>query len=154
MKQDATKADWLIGADLFKKKVKGVALRSMKEPGSAYDDPVIGKDPQPGHMDDYVKTSSDNGGVHINSGIPNRAFYLTATEIGGRAWEKAGLIWYITLRDRLREMSTLQDAAKLTYSVAGSLFGKGSSEQKAVANGWKGVGLSARSRRKLGRMAD
>ena len=47
----------------------------MKEPGSAYDDPVIGKDPQPGHMNDYVKTTSDNGGVHINSGIPNRAFY-------------------------------------------------------------------------------
>ena len=48
----------------------------MKEPGTAYNDPTIGKDPQPGHMKNYVKTSSDNGGVHINSGIPNRAFYL------------------------------------------------------------------------------
>lgn len=145
MKQDADKADWLIGAGLFKKKVKGAALRSMKEPGSAYDDPVIGKDPQPGHMKDYVKTTSDNGGVHINSGIPNRAFYLTATEIGGKAWEKAGMIWYVTLRDRLRENSTFQDAAKLTYSVAGSLYGKASPEQKAVANGWAGVGLQIKS---------
>ena len=145
MKQDADKADWLIGAGLFKKKVKGGALRSMKEPGSAYDDPVIGKDPQPGHMKDYVKTTSDNGGVHINSGIPNRAFYLTAIELGGKAWEKAGMIWYVTLRDRLRENSTFQDAAKLTYSVAGNLFGKGSPEQKAVANGWAGVGLQIKS---------
>jgi len=145
LKQDATKADWLIGAGLFKRKVKGRALRSMKEPGSAYDDPVIGKDPQPGHMKDYVKTSSDNGGVHINSGIPNRAFYLTAIEIGGKAWEKAGMIWYITLRDRLREMSTFQDAAKLTHIVAGSLFGKGSMEQKAVAKGWDGVGIRFKS---------
>ena len=55
--------------------VKGLALRSMKEPGTAYNDPTIGKDPQPGHMKNYVKTSSDNGGVHINSGIPHRAFY-------------------------------------------------------------------------------
>jgi Zn-dependent metalloprotease len=96
-------------------------------------------------MKSYVKTSSDNGGVHINSGIPNRAFYLTAIEIGGKAWEKAGMIWYITLRDRLREMSSFQDVAKLTYSVAGSLFGKGSQEQKAVANGWNGVGLQIKA---------
>ena len=47
-----------------------------------------------------MHTNRDDGGVHINSGIPNRAFYLAATEIGGYAWEKAGRIWYETLRDR------------------------------------------------------
>ena len=145
LKQDADKADWLIGEGLFKRKVKGKSLRSMKEPGSAYDDPVIGKDPQPGHMKDYVDTTSDNGGVHINSGIPNRAFYLTATELGGKAWERAGKIWYITLRDRLRENSSFQDAAELTHSVAENLFGRGSPEQKAVADGWKGVGIQIKS---------
>ena len=77
----------------FSKKVQGEALRSMKEPGSAYNDPTLGKDPQPGHMKNYVETTDDNGGVHINSGIPNRAFYLTAKELGGYAWEKAGKIW-------------------------------------------------------------
>ena len=71
----------------------------MKAPGTAYDDPLVGKDPQPGHMDDYVETIRDNGGVHINSGIPNHAFYLAATEIGGYAWEVAGRIWYEALRD-------------------------------------------------------
>ena len=48
----------------------------MKEPGTAYDDPILGKDPQPAHMRDYVVTLEDNGGVHINSGIPNHAFFL------------------------------------------------------------------------------
>ena len=41
-------------------------------------------------MDDYVNTTSDNGGVHINSGIPNHAFYLTAVALGGNAYDKAG----------------------------------------------------------------
>ena len=56
------------------------------------------------------------------------------------------MIWYVTLRDRLRENSTFQDALpELTYSVAGSLYGKASPEQKAVANGWAGVGLQIKS---------
>ena len=89
-RQDADGADWLIGQGLFTDQVEGVALRSMSAPGTAYDDDVIGKDPQPASMDDYVETTSDNGGVHINSGIPNRAFYLAATGIGGRSWDGAG----------------------------------------------------------------
>jgi Zn-dependent metalloprotease len=114
----------------------------MKDPGSAYDDPVLGKDPQPGHMKKYVKTTSDNGGVHINSGIPNRAFYFTALEIGGFAWEKAGRIWYVTLRDKLKPDSNFRDAARLTYATAGQLYGKNSPEQKAVKKGWQAVGIN------------
>jgi len=141
LNQTVDKADWLIGAGLFTRKVDGVALRSMKEPGTAYDDPTIGKDPQPAHMKDYVNTTSDNGGVHINSGIPNRAFYQTAMELGGYAWEKAGSIWYITLTERLRENSNFQKAANLTIDVASNLYGKGSQEQKAVRNAWNSVGV-------------
>jgi Zn-dependent metalloprotease len=148
LNQTVDKADWLIGAGLFSRKIKGVALRSMKSPGTAYDDPTIGKDTQPARMKDYVNTSSDNGGVHINSGIPNRAFYLTAVEIGGKAWESAGNIWYITLRDRLRERSDFQEMANLTYGVAGSIFGKDSKEQKAVFKGWEAVGLSPKKSKK------
>lgn len=87
--QTADQADWLIGAGLLTASVKGVALRSMKAPGTAYDDWMLGKDPQPDHMSKYDTTTSDNGGVHINSGIPNKAFYLAATAIGGKAWEKS-----------------------------------------------------------------
>jgi Zn-dependent metalloprotease len=142
LKQTADKADWLIGEGLFTPNVKGVALRSMKAPGTAYDDPMLGKDPQPAHMRDYQRTTEDNGGVHINSGIPNHAFYVVAMEIGGYAWEKAGKIWYVTLRDRLRSRSGFQRAANLTFHVAGELFGTGSREQQAVRKGWTEVGLT------------
>jgi Zn-dependent metalloprotease len=147
LKQTTEKADWLIGKELLTSKIKGKALRSMKEPGTAYDDPVIGKDPQPAHIKKYKTTTSDNGGVHINSGIPNKAFYLTTIEIGGYAWEKAGRIWYIALRDRLRERSTFQNAANITFEVARTIYGKNSIEQEAVVNGWKGVGLTPKASR-------
>lgn len=141
-KQDAASADWIIGEGLFTANVNGVGIRSMKAPGSAYNDPMLGKDPQPAHMNDYVNTSQDNGGVHINSGIPNHAFYVTATQIGGFAWEKAGTIWYITLRDKLTPSSNFQSAADLTCQTAGELYGTGSAEQLAVQAGWAAVGIT------------
>ena len=137
----AEEADWIIGAGLFTDKVNGVGIRSMSAPGTAYDDPTLGKDPQPGHMDNYVDTTSDNGGVHINSGIPNRAFYLTAVALGGFAWEKAGRIWYMTLRDKLTSSSNFMDAARLTHAAAGELYGQGSAEQLAVRTSWAEVGI-------------
>jgi Zn-dependent metalloprotease len=137
----ANQADWLIGEGLFTDNVNGNAIRSMKDPGSAYDDPLLGKDPQPGHMNNYVDTTSDNGGVHINSGIPNKAFYHVATELGGHAWEKAGKIWYVTLRDKLDANSDFYAAANLTLEVAGELYGSNSPEQQAVQQGWEKVGI-------------
>jgi Zn-dependent metalloprotease len=139
--QTAAQADWIIGEGLFTPNVNGVGIRSMKAPGTAYNDPVIGSDPQPAHMSDYKNVDYDNGGVHINSGIPNHAFYATAMELGGFAWEKAGRIWYITLRDRLTSTSVFTEAAQQTYLVAGSLYGKGSLEQQAVKAGWSAVGI-------------
>ena len=95
--QRVDEASWLIGEGLFRPGINAVALRSMREPGTAYDDPQIGRDPQVGRMADFVETTEDNGGVHINSGIPNRAFTLAALELGGFSWEKAGQVWYDTL---------------------------------------------------------
>ncbi len=142
LKQNARDADWLIGAGLLSPNVKGVALRSMKAPGTAYNDAVLGRDPQPAHMKDFLVTTQDNGGVHINSGIPNLAFYVVARDIGGFAWNKAGMIWYKTLTEKLQERSTFQDAANLTYQAAGELYGAGSLEQIAVKNGWAVVGIN------------
>jgi Zn-dependent metalloprotease len=140
--QTADQADWLIGAELLGPEVEGIALRSMKDPGSAYDDDLLGKDPQPGHMDDYVQTSEDNGGVHINSGIPNRAFYTVATTLGGKAWERAGLIWYEALRDpRIKPGCRFRGFARATLRAAGRLFGDGGDEMKAVQQGWETVGV-------------
>lgn len=117
--QDAAHADWLIGAGLLAPGIQGVALRSMKAPGTAYDDPRLGKDPQPAHMRDYVDTTDDNGGVHINSGIPNHAFYLLATALGGQAWDRAGRIWYDALTGgRLAADADFTAFARATVAAA------------------------------------
>ncbi|MFE9250272.1 M4 family metallopeptidase [Streptomyces sp. NPDC007088] len=135
--QRAEDADWLIGDGLLAPRVEGQALRSMKAPGTAYDDDVLGKDPQPGSMDDYVDTQEDNGGVHINSGIPNRAFYLLATGLGGFAWERAGRIWYDVLTGgELSASAEFADFARLTKAAA-----DGRDEQEAVTKAWSEVGV-------------
>jgi Zn-dependent metalloprotease len=140
-KQDAAQADWLIGAELLAAKVQGVALRSLKAPGTAFDDPVLGKDDQPSTMAGYVHTSADSGGVHTNSGIPNRAFYLAATAIGGFAWEQAGRIWYETLRDRtLRPTAGFAQFADRSIANADNLFG--APARRAVAAAWTEVGVA------------
>lgn len=143
LNQTADQADWLIGQGLLTSKISGTALRSMKAPGTAYDDKVLGKDPQPDHMSKLYTGTRDNGGVHINSGVPNRAFYLVATEIGGNSWEKAGKIWYTALTERLQSNADFQQAAQVTTAIAGELYGADSAEQKAVQNAWKTVGVTS-----------
>lgn len=138
LKQTASEADWLIGAGLLT--FQGQALRSMKAPGTAYDNNLMGKDPQPADMRHYVHTTRDNGGVHTNSGIPNHAFFLVATALGGNAWEKAGQIWYDTIRDKsLSATARFADFAGRTVANAGHRYGTNSTEQKAVIDAWSRV---------------
>jgi Zn-dependent metalloprotease len=140
LRETADRADWLIGAGLFTPKVHGVALRSLKAPGTAFDDPILGRDPQPATMDGYLRTSADNGGVHTNSGIPNHAFYLAAIALGGHAWEKAGRIWYETVRDkRVKPTATFRQFAGYTVANASHFFG--SAARHAVADAWEAVGV-------------
>lgn len=141
-KQTAARADWLVGAELFTRRVNGIAIRSMKSPGTAFDDPILGRDLQPSHMKNYVRTSSDDGGVHINSGIPNHAFYRVATLLGGRAWEVAGRIWYRALVGELGPRSRFRDCANATWRAAGELYGTDSEPQHAVREGWAAVGVA------------
>jgi Zn-dependent metalloprotease len=138
----AEEATWLIGLGLFTDEVEGDALRSMRAPGTAYNDDVLGKDPQPAHMRDYVDTADDNGGVHLNSGIPNHAFYLVATALGGYAWERAGRIWYSALtHGTLQPTADFAAFAAATAQAAVAEFGDGSEEHIAVRDGWGGVGI-------------
>jgi len=134
--QSAEQADWLIGAQLLLPGVHGVALRSMRAPGTAYDDPVLGKDLQPATMAGYVETADDNGGVHLNSGIPNHAFYLASVAAGGNAWETTGRVWYDALREpALSSTADFAAFAALTVSVAGGpLAGE-------VRDAWEQVGV-------------
>lgn len=143
LNQTAEQANWLIGEGLLGPNVHGRALRDMANPGTAYDDDALGKDPQPAHMDDYVHTNRDNGGVHINSGIPNKAFYTVATTLGGYSWEKAGVIWYSTIRDpRLRSNAQFRTFARATKRNASQLFGANSAEVAAVHDAWHAVGVT------------
>ena len=134
--QTAADATWLIGEGIFTDEVQGRALRSMLEPGTAYDDDELGRDSQPAHMRDFVQTQEDNGGVHINSGIPNRAFALAATTLGGRAWERAGLTWYRALTGGLSSTATFRDFADAT--VAASVDDEVAA---AVRTAWTTVGV-------------
>ncbi|GAA5157734.1 M4 family metallopeptidase [Ornithinimicrobium tianjinense] len=144
-------ADWLIGADVFTDRVQGVALRSMAAPGTAYDDPVLGKDPQPAHLRDYVvlphDADNDNGGVHINSGIPNKAFHLFATALGGQVWERAGQVWFDTLTTRglLPRDVDFAGFAAATVETAVVRHGAGSEVEVALRSAWEGVGLEVRA---------
>ncbi|MFE5805770.1 M4 family metallopeptidase [Streptomyces sp. NPDC056491] len=142
LKQSADEADWLIGADVWTPGIDADALRSMKAPGHAYNNALFGKDPQPDRMSKFMHLpdteQGDNGGVHINSGIPNKAFFLTAVGIGGFAWEGAGLIWYESLKASGVE-AQFQDFARTTVQKAGELFGIGSAEQSAVLAAWQEV---------------
>ena len=128
---EADEADWLIGPDVVGP-ILQPALRSMKAPGTAN-----AHDRQPADMDHFVRTAADNGGVHINSGIPNKAFHVVATTLGGHAWERAGRIWYEALRDpRVKPNTGFSAFARITVRQAQSLYGQGSDEVDAVKAGW------------------
>ncbi|RVQ59541.1 M4 family peptidase [Sinorhizobium medicae] len=148
-KQSVAKADWLMGDELLGPRLKeeaaqaGVMLRAFRvfDEGKAYENhPTLGDDPQPKHVKDKYTGDEDYGGVHINSGIPNHAFYLAAKAIGGKSWEVAGQIWYKTLL-ALHSTSSFKDCAETCLMIAQHDYGVDSREAKAVAGAWQGVGL-------------
>ena len=87
--QDAASADWLVGEGIFLPGINGRALRSMADARHGVRRPADRQGP-PGRVDwpTTSMTTDDNGGVHLNSGIPNRAFVLAARAIGGRVVER------------------------------------------------------------------
>lgn len=125
-KKSAKDSDWLIGKGIWKPGINGKALRNMLNPGTAYDDVKIGKDYQPAHMKNYARLAVDNqhdwGGVHVNCGIPNRAFALFSIDVGGNAWDRPAHIWYAARAGSGTKPSfaqfafaTIQAAKKLGY---------------------------------------
>jgi len=135
--QTAANADWLVGEGVFVPELHARALRDMANPGTAYDDPTLGRDPQVGHFSDYLQTDDDNGGVHTNSGIPNRAFQLAAVAIGGDTWEGAGQIWYDALTGgRVTPDSDFAAFAAATVAAAGD-------HAESVRQAWATVGVDS-----------
>ena len=140
--ETADQSDWLIGEGIFLPGINARALRSMREPGTAYDDPQLGRDPQVASMADYVDTTEDSGGVHINSGIPNRAFALAALGIGGFSWERAGQVWYDALvAGEVGPQTDFRGFAEATVSSAARLFPEDPPVAAAVREAWTTVGV-------------
>ena len=79
--------------------------------------------------------------MHTNSGIPNHAFYVVATTLGGNAWDAAGPIWYAPLCDpqlcASRDVQPVRPAH--AWSKAGQLYGAQSAEADAVRAAWDAV---------------
>lgn len=141
--QTAEQADWVIGDGIWKDGVKGTGIRNMLNPGTAFDDPKIGKDPQPAHMKDYVSTWKDAGGVHYNSGIPNRAFALFAKAVGGNAWETPGKIWYEATQN-VGMFPSFASFAQLTIDAAKKLGHH--AEVAKLEQAWADVGVKPKAR--------
>jgi Zn-dependent metalloprotease len=121
--QDAGTFNWLIGEGVMAPQLYGEAIRSMANPGSAYDDPVLGTDPQPATMAGYVP----GGDPHINSGIINRWFYLMAIDLG---MTEAAKIWYATLQN-LWPTAQFADAAHVAAAQARILARDGTVPSRA-----------------------
>lgn len=121
--------DWLMGEDVYTPNIEGDALRSMSEPT---------KYGQPDEMKNYVNTQSDNGGVHTNSGIPNKAGYNTITAIGQ---EKAEKIYYRALTEYLTSRSNFQDAKQALYQSALDLYEDDETVASSVWEAWEAVGV-------------
>lgn len=141
LKREVAKSNWLIGEEvLIDIGGKPYALRNMLKPGTAYlNHPFLGNDPQPGHMTQYQTMTEDNGGVHINSGIPNKAFATACTLFGGVSSDM-GKIWYAAL-PKLTPNATFLLMAQKTMEVAKEKFGESSKEYGAVVGGWREVGV-------------
>lgn len=124
------KKNYLIGEDVYTPNKAGDALRSLSDPG------LYG---QPDHMSKYVNTTADNGGVHTNSGIPNKAAYLTISKLGTSVAEK---IYYRALTVYLSPKSNFKDARSALLAAAADLYGSGSTQYSAVASAWTQVGVN------------
>ena len=138
LEQRASEASWILGEGLFTNKVNGVGVRHIKNPGKAYNDALLGKDPCPSSMDDYVNTKSDNGGIHINCTIPSHAFYLASIELGGFTWNKMGRVWYNTVKNRVKDEDiNFKQFAELTLLTCQKIFSD--KETNVLERAWEAV---------------
>ncbi|MGH7655592.1 MAG: M4 family metallopeptidase [Gemmatimonadaceae bacterium] len=137
--ESAANASWVIGREVLVPAPTRRGVRDMEHPGTAFThDPYLGTDPQPTHMSKLYEGESDSGGVHLNSGIPNRAFVLSAKALGGNAWDAAGRIWYDTML-RLPRRCEFQECAEVCVQMAAAI---GADAADAVRRAWADVGVT------------
>ncbi|MGA9118325.1 MAG: M4 family metallopeptidase [Bacteroidota bacterium] len=131
-------ANWTIGEQVIKDftSFPSGSLRDLSNPHNGGSEGTAAW--QPATMAEFVSTTQDNGGVHVNSGIPNNAFYRVATAIGR---SPAAAVWYRALTHYLTSSAKFVDARIATEAAAKELYGNSSAELTAVQNAWDAVGV-------------
>lgn len=124
-------SDWVVGDDVYTPGTSGDALRSLANP-TLYD--------QPDNMSNYYNTTSDNGGVHTNSGIPNKAGYIIAQSIG---CAKTAQIYYRALTSYMTTTTNFLGARNALIQAATDLYGASSTEVTTIGNAYDTVGVSS-----------
>ena len=137
--------DWQMGEDIVIAQYPSGALRDLSNPNQGLGGPAdINRGWQPDHMDEYVQLDNtpeqDNGGVHINSGITNKAFFNYATAIGK---SKAEQVFYRALRVYLTKSSQFADLRIAVVASAKDIHGDGSTEFVAAQNAFTAVGIGS-----------
>lgn len=137
---DIQRKNWLVGDDIYTPNIAGDALRSMSNP-TLYD--------QPDHYSNLYKGSSDNGGVHTNSGIINKAYYLLAqggtfhgVAVNGIGRDAAVQIYYSAFTNYLTSSSDFSNARAAVIQAAKDLYGANSAEATAAAKSFDAVGVN------------
>ncbi len=131
---------WKIGEDAYTPGTSGDALRYM-------DNPTAGS--QPDWYPNRYTGTSDNGGVHTNSGIANYAFYLMAkggttsrgAVVTGTGADNAAKIWYRALTVYMTSGTNFAGARTATLSAATDLYGSTSAAYNSVSTAWCAVGV-------------
>lgn len=140
---------WKIGEDCYTPGTTGDALRYMDNPHNATNNGFTSND-DPDHYSERYTGTEDNGGVHINSGIPNHAFYLLAkggthhlsgVKVTGIGADDAGKIWYKALADYMTSSTNFAGARQATLSAASALFGASSAQYTSTQTAWCAVGV-------------
>ncbi len=139
---------WKIFEQCWTPQIAGDAERHMDTPHSASNKGLTADD-DPDHYDERYLGTQDNGGIHVNSGIPNKVFYLVAkggthhrggsmTGIGADAAEK---IWYKALVSYMTSNTNFSGARTATLNAAAALYGLGSTQYNAVGQAWTLCGV-------------
>jgi len=131
--------DWLLGEDIYTPNISGDALRSMEDPTASGD---------PDHYDDRYTGTSDNGGVHTNSGIINKAAYLISeggthygVTVNGIGMDKMTTIFYRALTQHLTQSSTFSQLRAALIQSATELYGSNGPETQAINDAFDSVGV-------------
>ncbi|HHT7180424.1 M4 family metallopeptidase [Bacillus anthracis] len=139
--------DWETGEDIYTPDIAGDAMRSLSDPSSIPNplDPTMG---YPDHYRHYYPTPYDNGGVHINSSINNKAAYLMSeggwhfgVEVNGVGREATEKIYYRALSKYLTAKSNFKMMRQAALLAAEDLYGKNSKEVQAVTKAYDAVGI-------------